>query len=64
MIGRTLARRLEDLEAEFLPVAGETTIIRVDFVERDGTVVDHMDFTVSGTAPTRQKRPRARRGRR
>jgi hypothetical protein len=51
MINRTLARRLEDLEAEFLPVAGETKIIRVNFVERDGTVVDHSDFTVNGTAP-------------
>ena len=60
MANRTLARRLEDLEAEFLPVAGETMTIRVDFVERDGTVVDHMDFTVDGTAPTR-KGPRARR---
>lgn len=46
MINRTLARRVEDLEAELLPVVGQTTIIRVDFVERDGTVVGHKDFTV------------------
>lgn len=51
MITRTLARRLEDLEAELLPVAGEAKIIRVNFVERDGTVVEHRDFTVNGTAP-------------
>jgi hypothetical protein len=51
MIRRTLARRLEDLEAEFLPVAGETTILRIDFVERDGTVVDHKEFSVSTPAP-------------
>jgi hypothetical protein len=31
MIGRSLTRRLEHLETEFLPVAGETKIIRVDF---------------------------------
>jgi hypothetical protein len=59
MINRTLARRLEDLEAEFLPVASETTILRVDFVERDGTVVDHMDIPVKTPAPT-SKGPRAR----
>ena len=51
MIGRTLTRRLEDLEAELLPVPGETKTIRVNFVERDGTVTDHMDFTVSAPAP-------------
>jgi hypothetical protein len=39
MVNRTLARRLEDLEAELLPVAGETITIRIDFVEPDGTVV-------------------------
>jgi hypothetical protein len=26
-------------------VAGETKIIRVDFVERDGSLANHMDFT-------------------
>lgn len=63
MANRTLTRRLEDLEAELLPVAGETITIRIDFVERDGTVVDHMDFTMNRTAPT-SRGPRARRGRR
>jgi hypothetical protein len=58
MIGRILARRLEDLEAELPPVAGETTTIRVDFVERDGTFVDHMDFTIKPAAPQpRRTRP-------
>jgi hypothetical protein len=51
---RTLARRLEDLEAELLPVAGETITIGVDFVERDGTVTDHMDFTIN--TPAQQPR--------
>lgn len=50
MINRTLARRLEDLEAELLPVAGETFTI-VDFVERDGTVTNHMDFTGERAGP-------------
>jgi hypothetical protein len=63
MVNRTLARRLEDLEAELLPDAGETTILRIDFVERDGTVVDHKDFTVNAPAPT-SNGPRARRRRR
>jgi hypothetical protein len=31
MIRRTIARRLEDLEAELLPVAGETKTIRVNY---------------------------------
>jgi hypothetical protein len=51
MIGRGMARRLEDLEAELLPAVGEPTILRVDFVERDGTVVDHKEFTVNAPAP-------------
>ena len=50
-MNRTLARRLEDLEAELLPVVGETKTIRVDFVEPDGMVTSHMDFTVSLPAP-------------
>jgi hypothetical protein len=58
MINRTLARRLEDLEADFLPVLGEPTILRVDFVERDGTVTNHIDFTINPPAPQpRRTRP-------
>jgi hypothetical protein len=53
MINRTLARRLEDLEAELLTVAGETITIRVDFVERDGTVTDHMEFHGERAGPDR-----------
>jgi hypothetical protein len=59
MIGRSLARRLEHLETEFLPIAGETKIIRVDFVERDGTVSDHKDFTVPAPPP-KEPSPRVR----
>jgi hypothetical protein len=50
MIGRSLTRRLEHLKTRLLPVVSETKIIRVDFVERDGTVSDHKDFTVNVTA--------------
>ena len=50
-MNRTLARRLEDLEAELLPVVGETKTIRVDFVETDGTVTSHMDFTINLPGP-------------
>ena len=55
MICRSLTRRLEHLETEFLPVAGETKIIRVDFVERDGTGSDHKDFTINLSAPNPQR---------
>jgi hypothetical protein len=58
MIRRTVARRLKDLETELLPVAGETITIHVDFVERDGTVVEHRDFTVNGTSPNNPARGR------
>jgi hypothetical protein len=51
MIIGTPARRLEDLEADSLPAASETKIIRVNSVERDGTAADHMDFTISLPAP-------------
>jgi hypothetical protein len=58
MIGRSLTRRLEHLEAAFLPVAGETKILRVEFVERDGTVSNHKDFTINLPAPQpRRTRP-------
>jgi hypothetical protein len=58
MTNRTLARRLEDLEAEFLPVVAEPTVLRVDFVERGGTVVDYKEFTIKAAAPQpRRTRP-------
>lgn len=63
MNNRALARRLEDLEAELLPVTGEPIIMRVDFVERDGTVVEHKEFTVRAPPPTSHG-PQARRRRR
>ena len=47
MISRSLARRLEALEVCLAPAtAGEPLLIRIEFVEGDGTVVDHMDVTV------------------
>jgi hypothetical protein len=54
-MNRTLARRLKDLEAELLPVVGETKTIRVDFVEPDGTVTSHMAFTINLPGPQPQR---------
>jgi hypothetical protein len=51
MIGRTLTRRLEHLETRLLPIAGEPTVITVDFVDVNGNVVDHKDFTVAVPPP-------------
>jgi hypothetical protein len=51
MIGRSLTRRLEELESRIQPVGGEPMVIAVDFVDADGTVVDHKDFTVHAPAP-------------
>ena len=36
MIGRSLSRRLEHLETRLLPVAGEPTVITLDFVDTNG----------------------------
>ena len=51
MIGRNLTLRLEELESRIRPVVGEPMVIAVDFVDADGTVVDHKDFTVHAPAP-------------
>jgi hypothetical protein len=53
MIGRSLTRRLEELESRIQPVVGEPMVIAVDFVAADGTVVDHKDITVHAPAPKR-----------
>src|SRR5580658_9464814 len=53
MIGRSLTRRLEELESRIRPVVGEPMVMAVDFVDADGTVVDHKDFTVHAPAPKR-----------
>lgn len=57
MINRTLARRLQDLEAEFLPVVREPMILRIDLVERDGAVVDHKEFTGERAGPAEPANP-------
>ena len=44
----SLTRRLERLETRLLAVASEPTVITLDFVDANGTVVDHKDFTVNG----------------
>jgi hypothetical protein len=47
MIGRSLTRRLEHLEIRMLPVSSEPTVITLDFVDANGRVVGHKDFTVN-----------------
>jgi len=54
-----LTRRLEHLETRLLPVAGEPTVIALDFVDTNGTVVDHKEFTVAAPPPN-EHGPRAR----
>jgi hypothetical protein len=51
MTGRSLARRLEHLETRLFPVVGESTVITVDFVDVNGTVVDHKEFVVAAPPP-------------
>ena len=51
MIGRSLTRRLEHLETRLLLVAGEPMVITVDFVDVNGTVVDHKEFVVAAPPP-------------
>ncbi len=61
MISRTLARRLEELELRIRAEVSEPIILRLAFVEGDGTVVGHREFTLSAPAPSRPfKRKRAR----
>jgi hypothetical protein len=45
-----------------LPVAGEPSVITLDFVDTNGTVVDHKDFTVAALPPI-EPSSRARRWR-
>jgi hypothetical protein len=42
-----------------LPVASEPAVITLDFVDANGTVVDHKDFTVAAPPPNEHS-PRAR----
>jgi hypothetical protein len=39
-VNRGLIRRLEELETRFVPVTGEPRHISIQYVDRDGTVVD------------------------
>jgi hypothetical protein len=57
MISKRLTRRVEDLESHLLTAVGEPLVVRLNFVVRAGTVVDHRDFTVNA-AGTRD--PQAR----
>jgi hypothetical protein len=51
MISKRLTRRVEDLESLLLTAVGEPLVVRLNFVDRDGTVVDRRDFTVNAPAP-------------
>lgn len=58
MISKKLNRCVEDLESHLLTAVGEPSVIRLNFVDAAGTVVDHQDFTVNSPAPRcRQARP-------
>ena len=51
MISKRLTRRVEDLESHVLTTAGEPLVVRLNFVDATGTVVDLRDFTVNAPAP-------------
>jgi hypothetical protein len=55
----SLTQRLEHLEIRLLPVASEPTVITLDFVDTNGTVLDHKDFAVTAPPPN-ELGPRAR----
>ena len=59
MINKSLARRLELLEAEILPGEETIHIIHVHGVERDGKVVSSLEFR-GVPIPTRPPKPRFR----
>jgi hypothetical protein len=40
MISKRLTRRVEDLDSDLLTAVGEPLVVRLNFVDRDGTVVD------------------------
>ena len=51
MISRRLARRLEALESRMRPVDAEPLVIRLNFVDGDGTVTDHKYLSVNPPDP-------------
>jgi hypothetical protein len=53
---RSLARRLEHLEGRLRP-ADEPLVITLDYVDIDGNVVDHEDFTVNMPTANDHRQP-------
>jgi hypothetical protein len=51
MISKSLNRRLKELESLIQPAVTEPIVIRLDYVDGDGTVVDHEDFIVNAPPP-------------
>jgi hypothetical protein len=51
MIGRSLTRRLEDLETQLLPAVGQRRIFIIDFVDSGGKVVNSREITFAAPPP-------------
>ena len=60
MIGRTIYRRLEELEA-YLPPPGEPEFMTLDFVSPDGEIVDTRVLQLGKVHPPGRKRGRPKR---
>jgi len=61
MIGRTIYRRLEELEA-CLPPPGEPELLTLEFVSADGEIVDTRVLQLGEVPPGRYRRRRKRSG--
>ena len=60
MIGRTIYRRLEDLEAH-LPPPGEPEFMTLEFVSPDGEIVDTRVLQLGEVRPPGRNRRRPKR---
>ena len=58
MTTRILSRRLELLEATFLPADTGVTEHTINFVEADGTITDSLVLKHSGATPARGGPPK------
>ena len=57
MIGRTIYRRLEELEA-YLPPPGEPEFMTLDFVSADGEIVESRVLQLGDVRPLRRSSDR------
>ena len=60
MIGRTIYRRLEELEA-YLPPSGEPQFLTLEFVSPDGEIVDTRVLQLGEVRPPGRNRGRPKR---